>query len=155
MDMPTRRLPTCGLDNSQTGHLADWTTRGCHRQLWVLSFHSFGGICETASCLVRKLTSPRDVQSTSWQSANWRIRELSSYRFWDMCADRHIDMLIAILHSRTEAGKVVTFQAERFAVFFKLISVCFCCIMNHSHVSYHAKVWCTTECTMYIKKADM
>ena len=56
----------------------------------------FGGICETASCpvrdlssprvdwcaicLVRELTSPRDVLSASWQSASWRIRELSSYQ---------------------------------------------------------------------------
>ena len=29
-----------------------WTTRGCHRRLCVLSFRSFGGICETASCPV-------------------------------------------------------------------------------------------------------
>jgi len=34
----------------------------------------------SASCLVHELTSPQDVQSTSWQSASWRIRELSSYR---------------------------------------------------------------------------
>jgi len=27
----------------------------------------------------RPLTGPRDVQSASWQSASWRIRELSSY----------------------------------------------------------------------------
>jgi len=33
----------------------------------------------SASCLVHELTSPQDVQSTSWQSASWRIRELSSY----------------------------------------------------------------------------
>jgi len=25
--------PTRGLDISRTGHLADWTTRGCHRRL--------------------------------------------------------------------------------------------------------------------------
>jgi len=31
-------------------------------------------------CLVHELTSPRDVQSASWQSASWRIRELCSYR---------------------------------------------------------------------------
>ena len=41
---------------------------------------AFGGICDTASCPVRELTSPRNVQSTSWQSASWSIRELSSYR---------------------------------------------------------------------------
>jgi len=67
------------LDNSRTGQVADWTSRRCHRQLCVLSFRSFGDICETASCPVRELTSPRDVQSASWQSASWRIRELSSY----------------------------------------------------------------------------
>jgi len=41
----------------------------------MFSFRSFGGICETASCPVRELTSARDVQSTSWN-----IHELSSYR---------------------------------------------------------------------------
>jgi len=45
------------LDNSCTGQVADWTTRGCHRRLSVLSFRSSGGICETASCSVRELTS--------------------------------------------------------------------------------------------------
>jgi len=50
---------TRGLDNSRTGQVADWTTCGCHRRLCVLSFRSFGGICETASCPVRDLTSPR------------------------------------------------------------------------------------------------
>ena len=28
VDTPTRRLSTRGLDNSQTGHLTDWSTRG-------------------------------------------------------------------------------------------------------------------------------
>ena len=28
---------------------------------------------------IRELSSPRDVQSASWQSASWRICELSSY----------------------------------------------------------------------------
>ena len=32
----------------------------------------------SASCPVRELSSPRDVQSASWQSASWRIRELTS-----------------------------------------------------------------------------
>jgi len=40
-DTPTRRLPTHGRDKSQTGQLADWTTRGCHWRLWVLSFRFF------------------------------------------------------------------------------------------------------------------
>ena len=50
---------TLGLDNSRTGQVADWTTRGCHRQLCVLSFRSFGGICETANCPVCEMSSPR------------------------------------------------------------------------------------------------
>ena len=45
-----------------------------------LSF--FWPFIETASCPVRELTSPRDVQSASWQSASWRIREFSSYLFF-------------------------------------------------------------------------
>jgi len=80
-------LDNSQIANSRTGRLADWTsrvldksrTRGCRRRLCVLSFRSFRGICETASCPVRELTSPRDVQS-----ASWRIRELSSYRwYWE------------------------------------------------------------------------
>jgi len=43
------------LDNSRTGQVVDWTTRGCHGRLCVLSFRSFGGICETTSCPVREL----------------------------------------------------------------------------------------------------
>jgi len=42
-----------------------WTTRGCHRRLCVLSFRSFGGICETASYPVRDLSSPRVGVSAS------------------------------------------------------------------------------------------
>ena len=54
----TRGYANSRIANSQTGHLADWTTRGCHRRLCVLSF-LFGGICETASCPVRDLSIPR------------------------------------------------------------------------------------------------
>jgi len=53
---------TRGYANSRTGRLADWTSRGCHRRLCVLSFRSFGGICEIASCPVRELAYPRVVQ---------------------------------------------------------------------------------------------
>jgi len=74
---------TCGcansrIANSRTCRLADWTSRGCHLRLCVLSFR-FLAIRETASCPVRDLSSPRVDQSASWQSASWRIRELSSY----------------------------------------------------------------------------
>ena len=52
---------TRGPDNSRTGQVADWTARGCHRRLCMLSFRSFGCICETASCPVRELTSAQVV----------------------------------------------------------------------------------------------
>jgi len=34
-----------------------WTTRGSHQRLCMLSFRSFGGICETASCPVINATT--------------------------------------------------------------------------------------------------
>jgi len=62
-----------GLVNSRTGQVADWTTRGCHRRLCVLSFPFWRHLRD------RELSSPRDVQSVSLQSASWHIRKLSSY----------------------------------------------------------------------------
>jgi len=47
------------IDSEVTGQLAD-ATGDC-----VLSFRSFGGICETASCPVRELAYPRVVQLPS------------------------------------------------------------------------------------------
>jgi len=92
-DTPTRRLPTRrlddsrtghladwsthGLDNSRTGQVADWTTRGCHRRLCMLSFRYFGGICETASCPVRDLSSPRVDQSARCPVRELPIREFA------------------------------------------------------------------------------
>jgi len=59
------------LDNSRIRQLADcqladWTTRGRHRQLCVLSFRSFGGIRETASCPV----ALRSTSSSNSSSSN-------------------------------------------------------------------------------------
>jgi len=65
---------TRGLDISRTrqlaycGQVADWTTGGCHRDFACLVF-----------VLLAASVRPRVVQSASWQSASWRIRELSSY----------------------------------------------------------------------------
>ena len=49
--------------------LADWTTRGCHRRLCVLSFPFWRHLRD------HELSSPRLVQS-----ASWLVRELSSPR---------------------------------------------------------------------------
>jgi len=37
-DTPTRGLPTRGLDDSRIDQLTYWTSRGCHRRLYLLSF---------------------------------------------------------------------------------------------------------------------
>jgi len=50
---------THGYANSRTGRLADWTTRGCHRRLCVLSFPFWQHLRD------RELSSPRLVQSAS------------------------------------------------------------------------------------------
>jgi len=50
---------THGLVNSCAGQVMVWTTHRCHQRLYVLSFRSFVGICETVSCPVRDLSSPR------------------------------------------------------------------------------------------------
>ena len=73
------------LDNSRTGQVADWTTRGCHRRLCVLSFRSFGGVCESASCPVPDLSSPRVDQSASCPVREWAIRELAYPRVAQCC----------------------------------------------------------------------
>jgi len=79
-DTPTRGLLTSGLDDSRTGHLADWstralvnsrtgqvadsTTRGCYRRLCVLSFRFLAAsarprVVQSATCPVREMSSPR------------------------------------------------------------------------------------------------
>jgi len=82
-DWSTRRL-----DNSRTSQLTDWTSRGLDnsrsrrcRQTAKLSTQGrrwHPRVVQSVTCPVRELSSPRDVQSASWQSASWRIRELSS-----------------------------------------------------------------------------
>ena len=72
-DTPTRGLPTRGLDDSRTGHLADWTTRVLDKSrtgqladamgdFACLSFPFWRHPRETASCPVRELAYPRVVQ---------------------------------------------------------------------------------------------
>jgi len=63
----TRQLADCqladwtsnGLDNSRTGQVADWKTRGCHRRLCVLSFPFWRHL------RYRELSSPRVGVSAS------------------------------------------------------------------------------------------
>jgi len=107
-DTPTHGLPTCGLDdsrigqwtsrglvNSRTRQLADWTSRGLDNSRMPpatlrVSFSFFWRhlrdrelssprLVQSTSWLVRELSSPRVDQSAWWQSASWRIHELSSY----------------------------------------------------------------------------
>ena len=73
---------TRGLDNSRTRQLADWTSRGLDnsrsrrcRQKGKLSTQSrrwHSRVVQSATCPVRELSSPRVVQSASWQSASWQ-----------------------------------------------------------------------------------
>jgi len=56
--MSLKHATSCGLvhsrlDNSSTGQVADWTTRGCHRRLCVLSFPFWQHLRD------RDLSSPR------------------------------------------------------------------------------------------------
>jgi len=88
------------LDNSWIHQLADcqladWTSRGLDNSrippVTLRAEFSFfwrnlrdrklssPRLVQSASCLVCELASPRDVQSASWQSASWHIRELSNY----------------------------------------------------------------------------
>jgi len=81
---------TLGLDNSRTGQVADWTTRGCHRQLCVLSFRSFGGICETANCPVCEMSSPRVGNPRVGVSASCPVTPKESarrYLLWKFTED--------------------------------------------------------------------
>ena len=66
-----------GLDNSRTSQLADWTTRG------------LADAAKRMKSTQSRRWHPRDVQSSSWQSASWRIRELSSNHIFATKA--HID----------------------------------------------------------------
>ena len=59
--------PTRGLDDSQTGHPPDWSTRGLDNSRTgqvadaTIDFACLVFACETASCPVRDLSSPRVV----------------------------------------------------------------------------------------------
>ena len=71
------------------GQLADTRTRGLDDSRMppttaclvfvLLPASARPRVVQSVTYPVRQLTSPRDVQSASWQSASWRIRELSSY----------------------------------------------------------------------------
>jgi len=61
--------PTRGMDDSRTGQLADATVD------FACLVYVLLAACETATCPVGELTSPRDVQSASWQSASCPVTQ--------------------------------------------------------------------------------
>ena len=124
---------TRGLDNSRTSQLADWTSRGLDnsrsrrcRQKGKLSMQScrwHPRVVQSATCPVRELSSPRDVQSASrpsasWQSASWRIRELSSNRLelhiW-MYSSKRPKAILAVAAGLIETGHAVRHVPGRLA----------------------------------------
>jgi len=70
--------PTCRLDISRTGQLADWTTRGLADAAKRTKTKHAKSPVASASCPVRELTSPQDVQSASHPVRKLAIRELYS-----------------------------------------------------------------------------
>ena len=70
--------PTRGLDDSRTGHLVDWSTRGLDNSRTGQVADATGDFACLVFVLLAASVRPRVVQSASWQSASWRIRELSS-----------------------------------------------------------------------------
>jgi len=94
-DTPTHGLPTRGLDDSRTGHLADWSTRGLDNSRtgqvadaigdFACLVFLFGSICETASCPVRDLSSPRVDQPTRCP-----VRELACPRVVQLPSEQRL-----------------------------------------------------------------
>ena len=90
----TRGYANLRIANSQTGHLKDWSTRALvnsrtgqlvdlqmppkEQKLSTESRLWHPRVVQSATCPVRELSSPRVIQSASWQSGSRRIRELSS-----------------------------------------------------------------------------
>jgi len=91
---PSGKWTTRGYANSQTGHLADWTSCGLdnsrtsqladsrmppkERKLSTQGRRWHLRVVQTATCPVRELSSPQDVQSASRPVRELAIRELSS-----------------------------------------------------------------------------
>ena len=83
----TRGYANSRIANSRTGHLADWSTRVLDKSRTVqladaigdfaCSVFAFGGVCETASCPARDLSSPRVDQSAKCPVRELAIRELA------------------------------------------------------------------------------
>jgi len=75
------------VDKSRTGQLSDATGDFVCLVFVLLTASARPRVAQSASWLVCELSSPWDVQSASWQSASWHIRELSSYL--SRCAEHH------------------------------------------------------------------
>ena len=120
-DLSTRRL-----DNSRTGQVADWTTRGCHWRLCVLSFPFWQHLRD------RELSSPRVDQSASWQSASWRIRELSSYQDNSNSTAVHQNYLYSELAALNTTCNICCYPRLTTYMFLSAINFLFPkCYLNH------------------------
>ena len=107
----TRGYANSRIANSRTGRLADWTSRGLVNSRTGQLADAIGDF----ACLVFLLAAsarPRVVQSASWQSASWRIHELSSYQ-GDTCPH--------VLRGVHPLGKFTTIQDEKSAAKFHYI----------------------------------
>ena len=80
-DTPTRGLPTRGLDDSRTGHLADWSTRG-------LDNSRTGQVADWST---RGLDNSRTGQVANWTTRGCHRRLcVLSFPFWQPLRDREL-----------------------------------------------------------------
>jgi len=76
----TRGYANSRTVNSRSGRLADWTTRVLDKSRTGQFADATGDFACLIFVLLAASARTRVVQSASWQSASWRMRELSSYR---------------------------------------------------------------------------
>jgi len=114
-------LPTRGLDNSRTGQVADWTTRGCHRRLSELSFPFLAAsarplVVQSATCpdrelAIRELAYPRGVQLPHVAPMGWNLA-------WRKYCDQYVCLCVFSLSARISPEP----QARSLPIF------CACCL---------------------------
>ena len=80
------------------------------------------------------MSSPRVVQSASWQSASWRIRELSSNQFWPLSPDEKfvLEILISVSMVWSRLTSMITSHTMfRFALCGKFSQLWLLLITHH------------------------